>query len=80
MDEEKNWECSSCGRLENLSSQYEKADEILKELEDKPINLVKMRKLQNVGNFHENFYLLIKLRISFIEQNKNTNDRYRGNT
>ena len=80
MDEEKNWECSSCGRVENLSSQYEKADEILKELEDKPIDLVKMRKLQNVGNFHENFYLLIKLRISFIEQNKNTNDRYRGNT
>ena len=76
MDEEMSWECSSCRRVENLSSQYKKADEILKELEDKPIDLIKMRSLQNVGYFHENFYLLIKLRISFIEQNKNTNDRY----
>ena len=76
IDEDNRWECSSCGRLENLSSQYKKADKILKELEDKPIDLVKMRKLQNVEYFHENFYLLIKLRISFIEQNKNTNDRY----
>ena len=76
MDEEKTWECSSCRRVENLSSQYKKADEILRELEDKPIDLIKMRRLQNGGYFHENFYLLIKLRISFIEQNKNTNDRY----
>ena len=75
MDEEKTWECSSCRRVENLSSQYKKADEILRELEDKPIDLIKMRRLQNGGYFHENFYLLIKLRISFIEQNKNTNDR-----
>ena len=75
MNEENKWECSSCGRLENLSSQYQKADKILKEWEDKPIDLVKMRKLQNEEYFHENFYLLTKLRISFIEQNKNTNDR-----
>ena len=76
MDEENIWECSACGRVENLSSQYKKADKILKEMEDKPIDLVEMRKLQNAEYFHENFYLLIKLRISFIEQNKNTNDRY----
>merc|ERR1712216_494333 len=74
MNEENNWECSSCGRVESLSSQYQKADKILKELENQPIDLVKMRKLQNKEYFHENFYLLTKLRISFIEQNKNTND------
>ena len=73
--EEKLWKCSSCQRLENLSSRYKDANQILKNLEGKTLEPQDMRNIQNNGEYHENFYLLVKLRIIFIEQNKNTKDR-----
>ena len=75
LDDEKTWECSSCHVLRNLSHTYKKVEKILTDLQDKRIDLQKMKRLQEKEEFHDNFYLLVKLRISYIEQNKNTNER-----
>ena len=75
MDEGKKWECSSCQRQEHLAPQYRNADRILKELEDTQIDWNDIRRLEEAEYFHNNFYLFVKLRITFIQQNRNTNHR-----
>ena len=76
-EDEETWKCSVCDKQRSdLSERYQQVETIFTTMASQNLDIDKLKNIyQDVEGVHDQFYMMIKLFMIFIEQNQHSSDR-----